>query len=650
MATFARLLLRTIESAAPLPEAVRRCERLVVVGTGGAAADPAEIAALFPVCRAAWIVSDHVETDALPPTHDGATRRADEEADGGLRTCLVPWRSGGDGAGGRGFDPAAARAIRSGAPRVAAFLRPLDEASGRMLLDLRRCGIRTFAFEEAGRWRVVSAARAILSKVAPRPWTDPSRRSDGHPHDREPLAGFSDETSVERFLTAMWRLHADSASRGSAANGWPGSQPRRIWHYISSLDPGGAERQVVNLAGAQCRAGLDARVLTTLPLVGERAHYRPLLAARGVEARTAGIGFTAPEFEPLRSRILAATGALRAVPADVRIPVFDLYGELLRGPLPDVLHCWLDGPNVHGAVAGLFAGVPRVVLSVRNVNPTHFPELDRPWMRPWYAALARTGLNKEHTELPTRLAFIANSRFGAADYARWLGIPVERIAVIPNGLDDSAFEAPPPAEVAALRRSLGLEGGEPLIAGVFRLSEEKRPEDFVRAVARVRHAIPNVQAVIVGVGPLEQRVRQAIRQARIEGVVRLLGRREDVKTILVAADVVLHTSAQEGMPNVIMEALALGRPIVATAAGGTAELVEDGRTGYLCPVGDIAPLATRVAYALEAGEEARAMGSTAARFARGAFSMTRVHRATLGMYGAMTPLECTDQPAQATTL
>jgi glycosyltransferase involved in cell wall biosynthesis len=395
----------------------------------------------------------------------------------------------------------------------------------------------------------------------------------------------------------------------------------RIAHYITSLNSGGAERQVCNLALAQKQAGHDVRVLVEISPSGRHGHYTPLLEAGGIRPEPIGAVWS-EHFPSAWQMHEGAESALALLPADLRDPVMDLASELIVRPA-DVLHCWLDRPNVQGLIAARVAETPAVLLSVRNMSPEHTPQWLSPWMRPWYrlgSEMAGVGL-------------AANAVAGARDYERWLELPSGRIEVLRN-----AFVPPPlptPADLARLRQELGLTGREPVVAGVFRLDPEKRPLFFLELVDRLRRLIPEVRVLLAGWGTLETRVRAEWQRRRLEGVVHLLGQRRDVPAILAVSSIMLLVSESEGTPNAALEAQYMGCVPVLTDVGGSREAVAPDGTGLLFAPNDAEGLVRGAARLLREPERRDAMARRGRAWVQEHFDAGRVYAQTQETYAAL---------------
>jgi glycosyltransferase involved in cell wall biosynthesis len=217
-----------------------------------------------------------------------------------------------------------------------------------------------------------------------------------------------------------------------------------------------------------------------------------------------------------------------------------------------------------------------------------------------------------------------NSHAGNQDYAEWIGVPPERVAWIPNAVDPADVPHPTAEQRRQVLRDLGLAQGRPVILGVFRLSEEKRPEMFVDACKLIAQRVPGIRAFIAGCGPMQRETEDAIRRTGLSGRVTLLGQRTDVPVLMSIASLVLLTSRHEGMPNVLLEAQLAGVPVVATRVGGTPDCVADGVTGFLADKDDLHGLADRCAAILSDAELAAEMRERGRELMRAQFGKTRV--------------------------
>ncbi len=364
---------------------------------------------------------------------------------------------------------------------------------------------------------------------------------------------------------------------------------RRALIVTHALPSGGAERQWCYLAAGLRARGVDARLVTTHPLVGPDAHYLPLAENAGVpitELPDISVGdlLTGVTGEDLCAEVQGADeGEFR----DLALRL----SAMCRKNHPDALFAQLDLTNVVTAFTGVRVGVPRTVLSFRNYNPDNFSYLRNAWYRDVYRSLS--------TCPDVRLA--GNSRAGNDDYASWLGLPRRKVAFIPNAIDQATIGLGAPnglPDRTATRRALGLDPDAPIVLGAFRLSEEKRVSLFVEVCARVREHVPEVRVLVVGRGPQEDILRHAISCHAVEDVVTILGARTDMEALFASADVLLLTSRFEGMPNVAAEAQALGVPVVGPRVGALPDLLDDGRTGIVCEDDSARTLAAAVARVL----------------------------------------------------
>lgn len=353
-----------------------------------------------------------------------------------------------------------------------------------------------------------------------------------------------------------------------------GGNSKRVVILTPALQPGGAERQWCYLAIGLKRLGYDVKFLTECWLEGEKAHYQPLLTHSGVEVYELGdVDATrlarSIALHPDAHALLTPDGS----PFGVRLVQLVTLLDEFR---PAALYAQLDSTNILAGVAGMIAGTPKTILSFRNVNPSNFSYLQNEWFLPCYKMLVKT----------PSIVLSGNSRVGCDDYAHWIGISPDRVKYIGNAVSDELMPRLGNGAAVPIPGVPDLSSASPVILGVFRLSEEKRPLLFLDVCEKIHAIVPAVRVLIAGVGPLYAELAMAIQKKGIGDYVTLLGRRDDVNELMQLSSLLLLTSAYEGTPNVVMEAQAVGVPVVATDVGGVSDIVVDSETGFLADKDD----------------------------------------------------------------
>ncbi len=201
-------------------------------------------------------------------------------------------------------------------------------------------------------------------------------------------------------------------------------------------------------------------------------------------------------------------------------------------------------------------------------------------------------------------AVVVVSQAMKADLIR-SGIDARKIWVITNGIDIAEGDR---RSASRFRRELGIEGTDPLVVFVGRLSKEKGLYVLIEAAKRVRQAVPRVCVALVGDGPEKHSLAAAIYEAGLTGVVQLMGYRSEVDAVMQDMDFLVLPSFREGMPLVILESFARGRPVIASHVGGIPELVENNVNGMLVPSGDVNALADAMIVMIQNPGLARSMG------------------------------------------
>lgn len=257
----------------------------------------------------------------------------------------------------------------------------------------------------------------------------------------------------------------------------------------------------------------------------------------------------------------------------------------LRHEQFDVVVTLLFAADVIGRTLAHTAGVPRIVSSLRARN-TNYAR----WQR-WLVRLTMRWAD----------CVILNSRFMRDFALAEEGASPERIVVIPNGVAASDYQQS--LTSVAVRQEFGLALGALTIGTVGRLTFQKGFDVLLEALARLPHQ--DVQLVVIGTGEAEVALRAQTIALGLTERVCFAGYRHDVPRLLGAFDLYVQPSRFEGMPNAVLEAMAAGCPIVASAVDGIQELIEDGQEGWLAPPEDVKALVDAIDAALTGRDEAR---------------------------------------------
>ena len=346
---------------------------------------------------------------------------------------------------------------------------------------------------------------------------------------------------------------------------------RTILFVCSGLNVAGAERQWSLLIPPLRERGFDVGVLT---LVHEGPFFHELVA-QGIDARCAWMR--------RRTDLAGMRRALRQVE-----------------PRPDLVVTHSINAHVVGHLIARRAGAPHVTTEHAG------PGVPSRAHREGLARLIGPRVDRA----------IVVSRFQIPRLLRQ-GYRPERIRLIHNAVPELIASADP----ASVRASFGVREGEFLAVLVATLRPVKSADVFVRAVQQSNRTEPRLRGLVVGGGPELERLRML---AGDDGVVQVVGQRLDVADIINAADAVCLSSQAEGAPMVLLEAMSLGKPIVAPEVGGIPEAVVNDETGLLFPVGDGHALANALLRLFANPALAQQLGEAGRRRHRSLFAMDRM--------------------------
>lgn len=308
--------------------------------------------------------------------------------------------------------------------------------------------------------------------------------------------------------------------------------------------------------------------------------------------------------------------------------------RLLRKEGVTILQTHGARANVYGRLAGWLAGVPCVVSTLHNSIQDY--EVGR--LKQW---LYRTVLR-----LTTPLAhrIICVSEATRRDVVGDCPGAAERAITIRNGVDRARYER---GGHGARIRAEWRCGDGPVLVIVARLTEQKGQRYLIEALPALLSEWPTLSCLFVGEGECREPLQQLAQQLNVRQACRFVGTTETVADFYSAADVVVLPSLSEGFPFVVLEALALSKPVVATNVNGVPEIIEDGRTGLLVPPRDVPALASAIRRVLRDADAAAHMSQAGQARVTADFTVERMLRETTAVLeGAMIPPVHSIGPAQ----
>jgi glycosyltransferase involved in cell wall biosynthesis len=357
----------------------------------------------------------------------------------------------------------------------------------------------------------------------------------------------------------------------------------KVFQLISSAGHYGAEAMLLNLSRSLVERGCEVTVG-----IFHNEHAPNLEIA----ARAVACGL---QTEILECRGRLDIGAVRAL------------RSLLRTEKPEVLHLHGYKADVYGALAAYGGNIPRVA-TCHN----------------WLSGTTALGLYNRIDLLALRscrrLAAVSDA---VASILRTSGIPPQRIAVIPNGIDIASFESAAPAIDFP---------GRPILGMVARLDMNKGFGPLLHALVEITKHCPEILLVVAGEGPARSEIERSIIDLQLHNNVRLLGDRKDMPELYASFDFFVLPSLNEGMPLTVLEALASGLPVVATRTGAIPSVVRDGVSGILVEPGDVGSLAAAILKLTRDPELRDRMGAAGRQKVRAEYTASSMAHRYLELY------------------
>lgn len=400
--------------------------------------------------------------------------------------------------------------------------------------------------------------------------------------------------NVDVYELTGWPRKAILRSRPLHPPGSSGGEKRlvRVFSFVESFNAGGSESQAVQVA----RRLDPKRFRVTVGCLGADGHLIEELQRAQIPV---------VEF-PTRGSLLRPRAAYQLL----RLAYF-----LRRGRF-DVVHTHDLTTNLLGVLAAWLARTPVIISSRRDL--AHW----------WWYTVHRRKILRYVQNLSTSI--LANSDAVRDFLVREDGFNASKIRVIRNAVDFGRF-----ANIRVDRERLfpGLTHNHKLIAVVANMNVLIKGHNFLIEAARtICQVIPETRFVLIGDGAQRPKLEQMVREFRLQEYFLFLGRRRDVPELLSCCDLSVLASTTEGLPNAVLEYLAAGHPVVATRAGGTPEIIEDGVSGLLVPPRDPRALAQAVLQVLQDVELAKRLGRAGKERVRNQFSYVRLLVELQGFY------------------
>jgi glycosyltransferase involved in cell wall biosynthesis len=371
-----------------------------------------------------------------------------------------------------------------------------------------------------------------------------------------------------------------------------------VVHLITRLDLGGAQQNTLYSAGHHDRSRFR---------VGLWAGAGGILDAEARAIADADVRLFPWLVHPIRPH-RDALALVRLVAA-------------MREAKPALLHTHSSKAGILGRAAARIARVRRVVHTVHGWS---FNDTQSPIVRRLFRALERMAARGTD-----RIVCVSEADRREGIESR-IGRP-EAYRLVRSGIDPEEFSARPGAR-ERVRAALGIGPGEVLVGTVACLKPQKAPLDLVEGAALALRVEPRLRFVVAGDGELRGAVEARARDLGLGERFRLLGWRRDVPDLLAGLDLFVLTSLFEGLPRAVLQAMVAGVPVVATAVGGTPEVVRDGETGLLVRPGDPAAAAAAVVRLTGEPETARRLAAAASRRIGEEFEIRRMVRTLDELY------------------
>ncbi|MFH1755960.1 MAG: glycosyltransferase [Candidatus Latescibacterota bacterium] len=374
----------------------------------------------------------------------------------------------------------------------------------------------------------------------------------------------------------------------------PSHPPHPVVLVIDNLEYGGAQRQVVELANHIDPSQFDVHICSL------------------------------SEYVPLADRMVDRERCLHVITKKWKydVTVVPRLAKLLRRLNADIVHGYLFAAEIVARLAGRLARTPLIFGSERNTD----------------YLLKRRQLIAYRLTRGCMDLLIANSNAGMQFDCLLFGYRPSQCRVVHNGVDTQQFQ---PHDERALRREFDIGDGEYVVGMFASFKKQKNHPLFFGAAKRVLQRLPQTRLLLVGdelyggmygSDDYKREMDRMVDELDIRERCLFLGNRHDVERLYCMCDLTVLPSFFEGTPNVALESMACGVPVIATQVSDNAQIIPDGRVGHVIPLGDEVALCERICQLLEDNTRRRQMGQEARAWVESEFSIARLVDKTARVY------------------
>jgi len=367
----------------------------------------------------------------------------------------------------------------------------------------------------------------------------------------------------------------------------------KIIHIITRLDKGGSAEETLLTVSGLDRGIYDVALIRGISVESNMAEDESIAVEKSLR-----------DVEGEGVRIITVSSLVRRISPFYDLKAFFALIKILRYERPHIVHTHTSKAGILGRWSAFFARVPVIV---------HTPHGHVFW---GYFGRLKTGifilLEKISALITDRLVVLTEQEKN--DHLHFHIAPENKFSEVHSGINLDSFSNTS-VDPAAMKKKLTIPEGNFVVGTTGRLTHIKGHRYLIEAAGKIVSSRPDTTFVFLGDGELLDELKNMASISGIEENIKFLGWRQDVAEVMSIFDVFVLPSLNEGMGRVLVEAMALGKPIVASDIGGIPDLVVDGENGYLVPVGDVEVLAARIRTLLDDPGKREKMGNAGQRYA-----------------------------------